>query len=310
MSGYVVCIGTSNVDVQGFVESSVMMQDKNPGGTIEVWVGGVARNVAENLARLGLSVKMLTAVGDDIFADKIIRDSSNAGIDMSHALILQNCRSGVYISITDADGDLAVGLTDMNITDRMTIDYFASKRAVLEGASIFVLSPEIPEIIDYLSLHYRQKPMFVDVTSKGYVAGLRPYLSAIHTVKANLPETEELADIPIETEEDIDRAADIMIDQGVQRMVITLGKDGVFYKDSDGVTLRKRTKEVTQVVNATGAGDALLAGVVYGFVNELDLDSTLSFAMSAAILTLNHKNTINQALSSKMVTQFMKESTV
>jgi pseudouridine kinase len=103
------------------------------------------------------------------------------------------------------------------------------------------------------------------------------------------------------------RAADVVLEQGVQSMVISLGKDGVYYKNRLGVMLRKRTKEVAHMANATGAGDALTAGLVYGYVNNLDLDLTLDFAMTSAILTINHKNTINPELSTAMVTQNIKE---
>ena len=307
MSDYVVCIGTSNVDVQGFAGSPVMMQDKNPGGAVEVWAGGVARNIGENLARLGVGVKMLTAVGDDIHAQKIINDSRRAGMDMSHILQLPNRRSGAYVSITDTDGDLVVGLTDMAIASEMTVDYFRSQQTVIDDAAVLVLSPCVSSaVIGHLCRHFN-KPIFVDVTSKGYVPRLRPHLGMIHTVKSNLPEAEELSGVSINTDTELAHAADAVLAQGAQRILITLGKDGVYYKDREGVSLRKRTKRVTQMVNATGAGDALTAALVYGYVNNLDLDVTLDFAMTAAILTLNHKNTINPDLSAAMVNQHIKE---
>jgi pseudouridine kinase len=176
------------------------------------------------------------------------------------------------------------------------------------GASVMVLSPCVSvDAIDYLCHHFNNKPIFVDVVSKGYVPRLREYLGAFHTIKANLPEAEELTGIAINTEKDLARAADVVLEQGVQSMVISLGKDGVYYKNRLGVMLRKRTKEVAHMANATGAGDALTAGLVYGYVNNLDLDLTLDFAMTSAILTINHKNTINPELSTAMVTQNIKE---
>lgn len=308
MSHYVVCIGTSNIDIQGFAGSPVVAQDKNPGGVVEVWAGGVARNIGENLARLGLSVKMLTAIGNDIYADKIVSDSCQAGMDMSHVLTLKNRRSGAYVSITDVDGDLFVGLTDMSIAAEMTVDYFKSKQAVLDGAELLILSPCVSsEVIGYLCRRFKNKPIFIDVVSKGYVPRLREHLGAFHTIKANLPEAEELTAIAIATDADLACAADFVLEQGARRMVISLGKDGVYYKDRDGVELRKWSRKVTHMVNATGAGDALAAGLVYGYANKLDMDSTLAFAMTAAILTLNHKNTINPDLSAEMVNRNIEE---
>jgi pseudouridine kinase len=308
MNEYVVCVGTSNVDIQGFAGQTVVPKDKNPGGDIEVWAGGVARNIGENLARLGVPVKMLTAIGDDIHATKILDDSRNAGMDMSNVLKLKNRRSGSYISITDTDGDLFVGLTDMSIAGEMTVDYFKSKQAILDGAEAMVLSPCVPaDVLDHLGHHFDGKPIFLDVVSTGYVPRLRQCLGLFHTVKANLPEAEELSGIRIDSNEDLNRVANAVLEQGVQRMVISLGSGGVFYKDRAGRTLRKRTRAVTDMVNATGAGDALAAGLVYGYVHQLDLNTTLDFAMSAAILTLNHKNTINPQLSPALVMHNIQE---
>ena len=302
MSGKVVCVGTSNVDIQGFASSPVIAQDKNPEGTIEVWAGGVARNIGENLARWNIPVTMLTAVGDDAHAEKILNDSIHAGIEMTHVLKLQDCRSGAYISITDTDGDLFVGLTDMSIASEMTVEYFRSKQFVLENADILVLSPCVSlEVIGYLCRCFKDKPIFVDVVSKGYVPRLSEYLGHFHTIKANLYEAEELSGIRIESTTDLIRAADSILENGVQRAVISLGKDGLLYKDSEGAVLRKRTKEVTEMVNAAGAGDALAAGLVYGYIKALELEEMLEFAMIAAVLTIQHKNTINPDLTPERV---------
>jgi pseudouridine kinase len=311
MNDYVVCVGTSNVDVQGSAGPLVNPGDKNPGGAIEVWAGGVARNIAENLARLGLPVKMLTAVGDDVHAGKIVDDSMRAGIDMSHVLKLANRRSGACISISDSEGDLFVGLTDMSIAAELTVPYFESKQAVLDGAAALVLSPCVSsDVIGYLCRHFEDRPIFVDVVSKGYVPRLREHLGRFHTVKANLPEAEELTGAPIAGEADLERAADVVLAQGVQRVVISLGKDGLFTKDHRGRAVRRRTKEVRRMTNATGAGDALAAGLVYGHMKQLALEEMLEFAMTVAILTITHRNTINPELTEAMVLDNIKEWTL
>jgi pseudouridine kinase len=304
---YVVCAGTSNIDVQGFAGSQVVLNDKNPGGHIEVWAGGVARNIAENLARLGQPVKMLTAVGDDIHADKIMTDSTQAGMDMSEVLILKNTNSAAYVSITDPGGDLVVGLTDMSIASHLTLDYFISKRSVLETARAIVLSPCISaEVIAYLHENF-DAPIFMDVVANGYVENILKVIHVFYTIKANQYEAEALSGVAINGENDLHKAADNVLSMGALRFVITLGKDGVFYKNQQGVSMRSKTREMTDVVNATGAGDAFTAGLVYGYINNMDLRSTLDFSMAAAGLTLAHQNTINPHINPALVAEKTQE---
>ena len=75
---YVLGIGAANVDVHGRSRVSVVMRDSNP-GHLHTSVGGVTRNVLENLSRLGVSARMVSAVGDDVYGEMVYRESVSAG---------------------------------------------------------------------------------------------------------------------------------------------------------------------------------------------------------------------------------------
>ena len=78
--GYIAGIGAANVDIRGRSERKLIMGDSNP-GTLYTTLGGVCRNICENLARLGSNVKLVTVVGDDENGRSILRGCEAAGID-------------------------------------------------------------------------------------------------------------------------------------------------------------------------------------------------------------------------------------
>ena len=68
---YILTIGGTNVDIQGKSHTNVVRYDSNP-GMIGISFGGVGKNIAENISRLGISSKLITALGDDLYGNDIM----------------------------------------------------------------------------------------------------------------------------------------------------------------------------------------------------------------------------------------------
>ena len=81
-----------NVDIGGTPDSALVPADSNP-GRVTVTLGGVGRNIAENLSRLGKRVLMVTAMGEDAHAQQIQHSCRELGIDLSHSLTVPNART-------------------------------------------------------------------------------------------------------------------------------------------------------------------------------------------------------------------------
>lgn len=89
---YVVCIGGANVDIQGFSSGEIIRNESNP-GRMEISAGGASRNIGENLARMGVAIKLITAVGDDVYADVIRQSCLSANMDISGIQVVPGKRS-------------------------------------------------------------------------------------------------------------------------------------------------------------------------------------------------------------------------
>jgi len=302
--GYVLVIGGSTIDIQGFPFDKVKMHDSNP-GIIKTSLGGVGRNIADNLSRLSVNVKLITAVGDDVYGKKIIKGSS-VGIDFTHSLIIEGKSTSTYLSVLDEKGDMVIAVSHMDIFENISVDFISRKHSVIQDSMITVLDTNIPEeVLDYITSKYKDKIFFLDTVSSKKAMKVKNIIGRFHTIKPNKIECEMLTGIEIRKKEDVKRVEEYFFNKGVKRLFISLGEQGLFYSDriSKGFIDRKKIK----VVNATGAGDAFVAALVYGYLNDFDISYTARFSMAASLLALSHEDTIASNMSVMEVKNKMLE---
>ena len=111
---YATVVGGVNVDIQGFPYQELIPADSNP-GTVKISLGGVGRNIAENMARLGINVKLISAVGQDIYGKRIMDECKMNGVDLTESLYLEGGSTSTYLSILDETGDMALAIAHMEI---------------------------------------------------------------------------------------------------------------------------------------------------------------------------------------------------
>lgn len=293
--GYVTIVGASNIDILGRTAAPIISEDSNP-GTMELCAGGVGRNVAENLARIGVSVKVISALGDDAFGDKVIEMSTAAGIDMNHCYIKPDGHTSSYMALMDDSGEMFVALSDMAILDEMPVEYLAKKQSVIANSEIIVLDAGLIEpTLEYVLANFAGTPIFLDPVSVGKSHHVKRHIGAFHTIKANRLEASFLTDVPITDDDSLRRCSEVFLEKGVQRVFISLGKNGLYY--------RTATEEGTcptlplTPVNATGAGDALMAGIVYGALQGLCLQETAMLGNAMARIALMSAATVSPLMS-------------
>ena len=112
---HLLVIGAASIDTKGRASRPVQIGTSIP-GVIRVSVGGVARNVAENLVRLGESVVLLSAVGDDGSGRRILHQAKECGIDASHVIVDPGHRTAAYLAALDEEGHPLMSIDDMSIT--------------------------------------------------------------------------------------------------------------------------------------------------------------------------------------------------
>ncbi len=295
---YAVVVGGVNMDIGGRSYGSLIPQDSNP-GQVRMSLGGVGRNIAHNMCLLGVDVRMLTAFGDDLSAQKLAASCGELGIDISQSLQIPGAATSTYLFISGPDGDMALAMSDMDIYRHITPAFLSSRSALLGSAQLIVLDTNIPaESIAWLAENCRV-PLFADPVSTVKAEKLRPVLGKLHTLKPNRLEAELLSGVAITDEASMNRAADALLATGLRRVFISLGADGVFAADR---TSRCHIPcRPGKMVNTTGCGDAFMAAIAWAYLEGTDLEGTARAGLAASSIAMESEETINPAMSAEEI---------
>lgn len=299
---YVTVVGGVNVDIGGRPEAALVARDSNP-GAVHSSLGGVGRNIAHNMALLGLDTRLLTAFGDDLNAQKLAASCGELGIDISQSPVIPGGRTSTYLFINDERGDMALAVSDMEIYRHLTPQALAQRHKLLDASQVVVLDTNIPaESIAWLAENCAA-PLFADPVSTAKAVKLKPVLGKLHTLKPNRIEAELLSGVVITDEAGLNRAADKLLETGLRRVFLSLGGDGVLAADHSG---RVRLPCLPgNRVNTTGCGDAFMAALAWAYLEGTDLEGTALAGSAAASIAMESGETINEAMSAQALAQRM-----
>lgn len=303
----ILCIGGANIDRKIQVLEDLKYETSNPAKSTQS-CGGVARNIAENLGRVGIDVSLLTVVGDD-HEGKWLLDSTKPFVDVEPSQKLLNQTTGTYTAVLDEQGDMAVALADMDIYDHVGTDLIEKKWGYLVEADMVMLdtnfsAPVIQQVITRCK--EERKPLFITTVSTPKVKRLPEDLSGVTWLIANQGEAEALAGVTIKSEGDFFKTAEIIMKRGVEKVVITRGDKGLIYFTKTfeaGVLLPAEV----DVVDVTGAGDSLVAGIVYATLKGLGTEDACKVGMACSMLTLQSNETVNPNLNQKQLQETYKK---
>lgn len=298
----VVVIGGSNLDIRARTATGLNSATSNPGRTV-ITAGGVARNIAENLARLGTRTVLVSRVGDDDFGHRLLRTTRDAGVDVRRVLAGPE-PTGTYTAVLDADGELSVGVADMaGIAglDATAVQLELLDRGLIHQASHLVLDGNLPVATVARALGIARDhdiPVVLDPVGQAKAAALGTVLKPRQPVHTITPDRAEL--LGLTGEDNVDAAVAHLHARGVGTVWLTDGGNGSTLYDADGTRTPVPARRV-QPVDVTGAGDALVAAYVHALVGGRSRVEAATFATAAARLTVASPYTVRPDLSAELV---------
>ena len=303
MKPYVLVLGVSVYDIFGFTDCNYREKDSNP-GRVCVSFGGVCRNIAENMARVGVNTKFITIVGDDEKGKCLLEDAKSKNMDVSDALIIEGGSTPTYMAILDDCGELRSAIVDMKITDQMSTDFIDTKAEIIKNAEYMVLDVDNPKILEYILANFKGTTKFiVDSVSASKVLCVKDLIHDIHTLKPNRHEAEVLCGFKIQSKDDVKRAGKYFRSLGIENVFISLDADGIYYNNGVEEGIVKANK--IPVVNVTGAGDSCVAGLVHGYMNEMSITDTVKYSIAMSAITISHEQTIHPEMGYELVQQYL-----
>lgn len=255
-------IGGANIDIKAKVNAPNRLGTSNP-GIVTTTAGGVGRNIAHNLARLGADVALISVVGHDVHGDAVLAETRRAGVDMSR-VVRSEISTGSYVALLDHDGELISALSDMRCADLLTPEAILAQEAVIGEARLVVADCNLPQESLNLLVEIAGGKLVIEPVS---VPKSRKLIEALKTgpvylASPNFDQIEQMTGT-----RDIENAFRFLHGKGLTNVVIHAGPEGAFVSDGRDIE-HVEAHPPQRIVDVTGAGDAAVAGLVYGLLHD------------------------------------------
>ncbi|NEN77970.1 PfkB family carbohydrate kinase [Nocardioides zeae] len=306
-SPHVTCIGGAVVDRSYRLGGPVVLGTSNA-ATGATSFGGVARNVAENLSRLGTRAALVSVVGDDVPGRALLDDLDRLGVDRWAVRPLAGQTTATSAAVRGPDGELVVGANDLRAFDEITPDRVAEPLSRVDPGAWVFADATLPSATQTRLATARRTRGFrlaVDTVATSKAPRLPADLGAIDVLFTNVEEARALlADRgrglpPGAGDTDPDAVVEALLATGVRAVVLTLGPAGQVVGHAD---VRVRTPVVpASVVDTNGVGDALVGATLADLVRGVPLVDAVRSGAAAAALTTETASSVNPALSPALV---------
>lgn len=301
---YVIVAGGLNADLQGRSRSPFRPGDSNP-GVASLAAGGVGRNIAENLARLGCRVDLVSVLGDDELSAWLLAGCARLGIGTKLIHILPDTAASQYLCLLDSDGSLVGAVASMDGMEVLTPDILARRASSFQAADLIAADANLPPAaLEWLTGTLAGKPLLLDPVSASKAVRALPCVGRFSMVKPNRAEAEVLSGLPCQDEEEAIRAAEALRSRGVEQVFLSLGIRGLLFEGPDFRGIIRPPE--TRAVNVSGAGDAASAALAWARLKGFDTALAAACAVGAASLTAAVWETVSPEMSPDLLLERAK----
>ncbi len=262
----IIVVGSVFVDIKGHPEGSYIPGGRNAGRVDQVH-GGVARNIAEDIAAVGGKVVFLGLAEDDALGREVAAHLEEIGVDASRVRFVKD-GMGIWLAVFDDRGDVAASISKRpDLTPLRTLLEEEGDELFPQADSVlFELDLEeetVEKLCELAEKHH--VPACAAVSNMTIAAERRDYLPRLHCLVCNEQELAILIPGPwegLEPEEMAQAMPALAAELGLNCLVATLGKRGAVW--AEGNECGFCPAEPVEPVDTAGAGDSFFAGVGLG----------------------------------------------
>ncbi|MCU0832056.1 MAG: ribokinase [Rhizobiaceae bacterium] len=280
-----------------FVADTAYRADRQPrmgetilGNSFSLGPGGKGSNQAVAIGKLGAPVTMLTRLGADDFAEMAMNTWRGAGVMPEVIVTPESYTGAAYIFLEEATGNNAI-IVCPGAARLISPADIEAKRALIEGASVFITQLEQPIEAAHAALAIAKAAGVTTILNTAPAAALPDAIYPLcDYMTPNETEAEEMTGLKVTTLDDARRAGDVLLSRGVGTAAITLGERGALIHGK-GVSEVVPAISAGPVLETTGAGDAFNGGFAVGLARGLSPVEAAKFGCAVAGISVTRKGT-------------------
>lgn len=284
MNRKIVVIGSCNTDMVISMDHLPLPGETLIGGNFFMNSGGKGANQAVAAARLGGKVSFIAKVGNDPFGNRALEQYKAEGIDVKHILTDPEQPSGVALIMVDAQGENSIAVAS-GANAHLTSEDIDNAKEILSHADIVLMQLETPlTTVEHAANVAKSSGAKVILNPAPAQPLPESLLQNLYILIANETEAEFISGTQITDMDSVARAADILCDKGVEKVVITLGSRGAFVKEKGNYHQIPGLK--VKAVDATAAGDTFCGALCVALAEGKNLTEAVTFANRCAAVTV------------------------
>lgn len=304
----IICIGGANIDRKYHLKGKLEMGTSNPVESSQS-VGGVARNIAENLGRLDNKVALLTTSGKDTDWQAIVT-ASEAFINLSDVEQLTQYSTGSYTAIIDEVGELVLATANMDVYEALKPKVLMKHDMLLASAPAIVIDLNCPkETVEYVQKFAiaRNVPLVIVPVSSPKMNRMPDTLEGVTWFICNSDEAATLTNMEVHTEEQYLKALPKILALGAENVIITAGAKGVYAANNQMEPRHFSAKKSEKIEDVTGSGDAFVSAVIHTWLSGISIEKSIEAGLINARYTLESPFTVRPELTKESLENELEE---
>ncbi len=303
----IVVIGSSNIDLIVTMDHFPNVGETIEGNTFQQAMGGKGANQAIAAKRAGGNVSFMTSVGDDLYGQSAMSYYNKEGLNVSSSLVNVDKSTGTALIWVDKNGENSIVIIP-GANELLSPDYIVTNQEIIDNADILVLQMEIPyeTVKTACKLAFQKGKKIILNVAPAYPVD-EEILRSVHYLVVNENEAEVISGGKIE-EVGTHGIAEMLLEKGVQNVILTLGKEGCIFKNSNDF-LRIPAFTV-KAKDSTGAGDTFCGALAAGISKGVELKDALLYASAAAALSVTKMGAQPSIPTEKEINEFLNTKSI
>ncbi|MHA1413059.1 MAG: ribokinase [Promethearchaeota archaeon] len=295
IDNYVLVVGSSNMDLNIYIERFPNPGETITGGTFKQFLGGKGANQSVASVRAGAKTIFIGKIGMDSFGDKMISQLSSEGVIMDHVIRDPREHSGVAFILIDKNGENMISVAP-GANAKLMPEEIEKKHDLIEKASVILVQMEIPvntiETIFKIASSGKSIKILNPAPLKQLPKKLFQMIDILIPNEGELHELNSLYGFKLKTDEKekkLIEAAKNLSTLGINHVITTLGAKGALIYDKQRDEFIKIPSFKVKAVDTVGAGDCFNGVLACKLSQGINVVNAVKYAIAAASIAVTRK---------------------